>query len=108
MEPNEIIRRRRQEKRLTLEQVADFVGVSKNTISKYERGIITNIRRDKIHKLAIVLDVSPILLINGSNDKKTLNEDEFKMELNELLERLEIQKEKKEIITNFIGVVLSE
>ncbi len=53
------IRSRRQELGLTLEQVADFVGVSKSTVSKWEKGQIKNMLIDKIALLARILKVSP-------------------------------------------------
>lgn len=59
MEFKDIVRKRREELGLTLEEVGDAVGVSKATIQRYESGNIKNIRRDKINALAKVLRVSP-------------------------------------------------
>lgn len=53
------IRARRQELGLTLEQVASFVGVSKSTVSKWEKGQIKNMLIDKIALLARILKISP-------------------------------------------------
>lgn len=49
----------RKQKGLTLEEVGNFVGVGKSTVRKWENGIIENMRRDKIAKLAQCLGVSP-------------------------------------------------
>ncbi len=49
----------RQAKRLTLEEVAACIGTSKQTIHRYENGVISNIPHDKIEKLASVLDTTP-------------------------------------------------
>lgn len=48
---------------LTLEQVGDYVGVSKATVLKWESGKIKNMRRDKIVRLAEILGTSPGELI---------------------------------------------
>ena len=40
---------------LTLDQVAQCVGVGKSTVRKWETGMIENMRRDKIAKLAAAL-----------------------------------------------------
>lgn len=54
---------RRKELGLTLEEVGNAVGVSKSTVKKWENGFISNMRRDKIEKLAKVLEISPIRLL---------------------------------------------
>ena len=54
------IYKRRKELNLTLEEIACFVGVSKSTVKKWEAGYIKNMRRDKIKKLATILDVCPL------------------------------------------------
>lgn len=65
MNIGEIIYNRRKELNLTLEQVGNVVGVSKSTVKKWETGYIANIKRDKIAKLAEVLEISPVTLISG-------------------------------------------
>lgn len=54
-----ILRERREDLRLTLQQVADYVGVSSGTVSRWETGNIKNMKRDKIAKLSEILQVSP-------------------------------------------------
>lgn len=44
---------------LTLEQVANEVGVGKSTVRKWETGMIANMRRDKIASLAKALHTTP-------------------------------------------------
>lgn len=48
---------------LTLDDVARSIGVSKQTIFKYENGIITNIPYDKVAALAKVYQASPAELL---------------------------------------------
>lgn len=63
------IKQLRLAKGLTLQEVGDIVGVGKSTVRKWENGIIENMRRDKIAKLAKALDVSPAFLM-GWEDRK--------------------------------------
>lgn len=72
MEAGEVIRKRRKELGLTLEQVANQVGVGKSTVRKWETGLIKNMRRDKISALSKVLGVSPIQLMGLDELKKEI------------------------------------
>ena len=58
----------RQEKGLTLEQVADIVGVGKSTVRKWETGMIANMRRDKIAALAKALGTTPAYLMGWKEE----------------------------------------
>lgn len=57
------IRSLRAKHNLTLEQVANQVGVGKSTVRKWETGQIENMRRDKIAKLAMALHTTPAYLM---------------------------------------------
>lgn len=59
MKIHEKIKQRRLELGLTLEKVANYVGVSKATVFRWESGEIVNMRRDRISKLAEILKVRP-------------------------------------------------
>ena len=48
MDIGTIIRNRRLELNLTLEEIGNAVGVSKSTVQKWENGFISNMKRDKI------------------------------------------------------------
>ena len=48
---------------LTLEQIAQQVGVGRSTVRKWETGQIENMRRDKIAKLAAALHTTPEYLM---------------------------------------------
>ena len=66
----DIIYMRRKELHMTLEQVGNIVGVSKNTVRRWEIGGIANMRRDRIAKLAEALQIDALDLIgeDGSAD----------------------------------------
>jgi transcriptional regulator with XRE-family HTH domain len=57
------LKQRRLELNLTMADVANKVGVSEATISRWESGDIANMRRDKIVLLAKALQVSPSFIM---------------------------------------------
>lgn len=73
MTTNEIIKAKRLELRLTLREVADAVGVSEGTVSRWESGDIANMKRDKIAKLAEVLRISPAVIMGWSEEEQEQN-----------------------------------
>lgn len=62
------IRTLRARHSLTLEQVAQQVGVGRSTVRKWETGMIANMRRDKIEKLAKALHTSPGYLMGWEEE----------------------------------------
>ena len=54
----------RKEKGLTLEQVGTVVGVEKSTVRKWETGMITSMKQDKIAKLAKALGTTTAYLMD--------------------------------------------
>ncbi len=64
------IKELRQAKGLTLEQVANVVGVGKSTVRKWETGMIANMKRDKIADLAKALGTTPAHLMGWTEDIK--------------------------------------
>ncbi len=52
----------RKKRRYTLEYVGNACGVGKSTVRKWENGMIANMHRDKLIKLAEVLGVTPAYL----------------------------------------------
>lgn len=65
MNIGDIMRTRRQELGLTLEEVGYYVGVGKSTVRKWEHGDIENMKRDKIALLSKILKLSPLTFITG-------------------------------------------
>ena len=79
------IKELRQAKKLTLEQVANVVGVGKSTVRKWETGMIANMKRDKIAALAQALDTTPAYLMGWSeNTKKQENNDNLAKLINRI------------------------
>lgn len=68
MDIGKMIKQRRQELGLTLEDIGKAVGVGKSTVRKWECGQIENMKRDKISALAAILQLSPVAFIFGEKD----------------------------------------
>ena len=60
----------RQQRGMTLEQVANIVGVGKSTVRKWETGMIANMKRDKIAALAQALGTTPAYLMGWKENKE--------------------------------------
>jgi len=58
------LKEKRKECGMTLQEVADIVGVSRQTIQRYESGSIKNIPSENVEKLAIVYETTPQQLYN--------------------------------------------
>lgn len=70
MEMNEKIKSRREELGMTLQEVGEYLGVSKATVQRYESGEIKNLKLDSIEKLARILKVSPAYLMGWEESPK--------------------------------------
>lgn len=71
MEIKDILYNRRKELDLTMKQVADMVGVSEGTVSRWESGEIANMRRDKIMDYAKALRISPAVIMGWESKEET-------------------------------------
>ena len=58
----------RKEKGLTLEALATLVGTSRQTVHRYESGIISNVPHEMVSALARALGVSPSTLMGWDGD----------------------------------------
>lgn len=64
----------RKQHKLTLEQVANVVGVGKSTVRKWETGMIANMKRDKIALLAQALHTTPSYLMGWDDPNMSLGQ----------------------------------
>ena len=72
MEIKDILKSRREELGLTLNDIADQCGVSESTVSRWESGDIENMKRNRIMALANALKLSPAVIMgwdSRSNDR---------------------------------------
>jgi len=65
-----LLKERRIELGLTLKDVADYVGVSEATVSRWESGNIANMKRSRVQALAEILKVSPLDIIGVDRDEE--------------------------------------
>lgn len=82
---SEIIKTRREELNYSMQEIADYVGVTRQTVFKWEHGFIKNMGIDKLEKLASILQVEPLDLLNIHHNNKlqkvTLTEENYNAEL---------------------------
>lgn len=64
------LRTKRLENNLSLQEVADKLGISKVTVSRYETLDITNIPSDKIEGMAKLYNTTPAYLMGWEEDEK--------------------------------------
>lgn len=69
---------------LTPKDIADAVGVEESTVRKWELGIISNMKKDKIELLAKVLKVSPLDIMGIQKDTPTEIVSNFRLDTKEL------------------------
>lgn len=68
MTTGEIIRTLRQQKGLSQEDLGKLVGVKRAAINKYETGLVINLRRDMIQKLANALNTTPTVIMGWEDE----------------------------------------
>ena len=68
MEVKDIIKSRRIEMGLTMKELADRVGVSEGTISRWESGHISNMRRDKVSAMSKIMGIPPEVIMGWETD----------------------------------------
>ncbi|MBR5218846.1 MAG: helix-turn-helix transcriptional regulator [Clostridia bacterium] len=88
MNIGEKLQNRRKELGLTLQAVGDACGVTKSTVQKWETGHIANMRRDRLTRLAQILEVSVDFILGGEN---------FDADTDEMQEYLTLLRERPEM-----------
>src|SRR5699024_7311803 len=72
MTMGERIKTLRIQQGMTQEELGRKVGVQKSAIYKYETGLVVNLKRSTIEKLAQVLGVKPTYLMRMSEDEEEI------------------------------------
>ena len=65
---NEILRNRRIELGLSMKELAEKVGVSEGTISRWESGKIEDMKRSRIKALSDALHISPAVIMEWEDE----------------------------------------
>ena len=108
------IRKHRELSGISQTYLAEKIGVSKQTLYKYEKNVITNIPSDKIEEIAKVLNVSESCLMGWENKEiELINEEEKGKSLAKLIANenmldavvklSKLQPEVKEKVVNLIN-----
>jgi len=102
----------REAKGMTQIELADMTGTTKQTIYKYETGIVTNIPSDRIESIAKVLNVSPAYLMGWTDNPAPQSDGEIfkELTLKELREKLKIApddeaKRYNELLTIYLNTI---
>lgn len=106
--PGTLIKQRRKEKKLTLQDIADRLEVSKSTVSKWENNQIQNLKREKLIALSNLLDISPIELIDGIEYEieQTITISRFKTQVNYLLHQTkDLSDSEKNLIKDYVNLI---
>lgn len=101
----------RKENNLTLEQVANIVGVGKSTVRKWETGMIANMKRDKISALAKALNTTPAFLMGWDEEIEENTPEELKLTEGEkmLLDLFsQVPEENQEMVLDMIRIALKK
>ncbi len=108
----DLLKKKRKEKNLTMIQLGDAIGVTNGTISKWERGQIKNMKRDKMESLCNVLGIPPMVLINGVDDNicyEHITSAQFKNEVSGLLCKCsDLSDQERQIIKSVIATINDE
>ena len=106
------LRQQRKLKKMTQEQLGRAIGVSKMTISKYERNIVDNMGRDKVIALSKLLDIPIIDFLESSDSNKNferITPEEFLFEVRSLLSKTtNLTEQEKEHLLSTINFICSE
>ena len=70
MTTGERIKHLRIEKKITQEEMAKALNTTKQTISKYEKGIVTNIPSDRIEAMSKLLNTTPEYILGWEKVEK--------------------------------------
>ena len=104
------IKQLRLERNMTLEEVANIVGVGKSTVRKWETGMIANMKRDKIALLAKALGTTPAYLMGWKEKENTpvpLDEPKLTEEQKLMLDLFDrVPEDKQKMVLEMIRVAL--
>ena len=68
MSKGERIKELRRKKGMSQSELAQYLNTTKQTISKYEKGIVTNIPSDKIEAMSVLFNISPEYILGWNEE----------------------------------------
>lgn len=103
-----LLKQKRKEKGLTLEQAGRLIGVSKVTYRDYELNNIKSARMDKMKAIADFLEISPEDLFNDEKLKQVTKQD-FAKEVVTLLNKTDgINDQEKALLIQTLNLICSD
>ena len=104
----QLLKQKRKEKGLTLEQAGKLIGVSKVTYRDYELNNIKSARMDKMKAIADFLELSPEDLFNDEKLEK-VSKQEFAKEVVSLLNKTGgLAEQEKALIVQTLNLICSD
>ncbi len=89
------IKAKRIENNLTQDELAFRISTTKQTIHKYETGIISNIPSSKIEAIANALNTTPAYLMGWDDEVSKYSDEELDNEIIKVFNRLSEEKQKQ-------------
>jgi transcriptional regulator with XRE-family HTH domain len=114
MNLGQLLRQKRKQKNMSQTDVAKHIGVSTNTISKYERNLIENMGREKAIALSKLLDIPVVWFIEAIEGKKFMDSEkvsprEFFNEVASILNKTDgLSDQQKKHILNTLEFICSD
>lgn len=106
MKTGEKIKDRRLLKRMSMQSLADQIGVVKSTIYRYETGIIPSIPADHLFKIARALDTTPEYLLDEVSIAERPKMSPKQKEISALISKLD--DDQCEILMPMLELLLSK
>ena len=69
----------RTQNHITMEELAQLIGVQRSAVNKYEKGIVVNLKRSTIAALARVFHVAPSYFIDDDEDEQNISDFEHSL-----------------------------
>ena len=103
-----LLKQKRKEKGLTLEQAGKLIGVSKVTYRDYELNNIKSARMDKLKAISNFLELSPEDLFNNEKLEQITRQD-FANEVTTLLSKTDgINEQEKALLIHTLNLICSD
>ena len=101
------IRELRRAKKITQEELARLLSTTKQTISKYEKGIVTNIPSDKVEAMAKILETTPEYILEWEEQEKPAENDGLPENMQKLIDFVRtVPENKAEMILKVIQSIV--
>ena len=101
------IRKARDIKNLTLDEIANDIGVAKSTVQRYENGLITNPKLPVLHAIANSLKVNPSWLSGQDVPMEIQNKKNASVNINEKVQILQRAAEEEQLTEEDLEDILS-